>query len=75
MIAYALAGTMDFDFETEPLGTGPDDQPVFLRDIWPDAAEVQATIDSSINKDMFAKDYADVFAGDERWRSLPTPKG
>ena len=75
VIAYALAGTMDFDFETQPLGTGSDDEPVYLRDIWPAAADVQSTIDSSINEDMFTKDYADVFAGDERWRSLPTPEG
>ncbi len=75
VIAYALAGTMDFDFETEPLGTDPDGAPVFLRDIWPAAAQVQATIDSAIDRAMFTKDYADVFAGDERWRSLPTPQG
>jgi len=75
VIAYALAGTMDFDFATEPLGRDADGRPVFLADIWPDAAEVQATIDVSVTKEMFAADYADVFAGDERWRSLPTPEG
>ncbi|WP_199424209.1 aconitate hydratase [Actinotalea solisilvae] len=75
VIAYALAGTMDFDFENEPLGTTEQGEPVFLRDIWPAPAEVQATIDSSIDRDMFTADYADVFAGDERWRSLPTPEG
>jgi aconitate hydratase A / 2-methylisocitrate dehydratase len=75
VIAYALAGTMDFDFDAQPLGTGSDGEPVYLRDIWPSAAYVQTTIDSSINEEMFAKDYADVFAGDERWRSLPTPEG
>ncbi len=75
VVAYALAGTMDTDFETEPLGTDESGAPVFLRDIWPTAAEVQATIDSAIDRDMFAKDYADVFAGDDRWRSLPTPQG
>nr|MBA3907037.1 aconitate hydratase [Pseudonocardiales bacterium] len=75
VIAYALAGTMDFDFETQPLGTASDGAAVYLRDIWPTAADVQTTIDSSINQDMFTKDYADVFAGDERWRSLPTPEG
>ncbi len=75
VIAYALAGTMDFDFETQPLGTGPDGTEVYLRDIWPTAQDVQATIDSSITEEMFTKDYADVFAGDERWRSLPTPEG
>jgi aconitate hydratase len=75
VIAYALAGTMDFDFETEPLGTGSDGAPVYLRDIWPDAAEVQATIDSSIDTAMFDHQYSSVFEGDERWRSLPTPDG
>ena len=75
VIAYGLAGTMDFDFETQPLGTGPDGSEVYLRDIWPTAQDVQATIDSSITEEMFTKDYADVFAGDERWRSLPTPEG
>ena len=75
VIAYGLAGTMDFDFETQPLGTAPDGSEVYLRDIWPTARDVQATIDSSITEEMFTKDYADVFAGDERWRSLPTPEG
>ena len=75
VIAYALAGTMDFDFESEPLGTDPTGADVFLRDIWPDPADVEATIAASISKDMFIKDYADVFAGDERWQSLPTPEG
>jgi aconitate hydratase len=75
VIAYALAGTMDFDFESEPLGTGSDGAPVYLRDIWPDAAEVQATIDASIDTAMFDHQYSSVFEGDERWRSLPTPDG
>jgi aconitate hydratase len=75
VIAYALAGTMDFDFESQPLGQDADGNDVFLRDIWPSAADVQATIDNSINEDMFTRDYADVFAGDERWRALPTPEG
>ncbi|MBC7723212.1 MAG: aconitate hydratase [Burkholderiaceae bacterium] len=75
VIAYALAGSMNFDFEADALGTGTDGQDVFLRDIWPDAAEVQATIDSSIDTDMFTHEYAGVFDGDERWRSLPTPTG
>jgi aconitate hydratase len=75
VIAYGLAGTMDFDFESQPLGTSSDGEEIYLRDIWPSAAEVQTTIDSAINEEMFAKDYADVFAGDERWRSLPTPEG
>jgi aconitate hydratase len=75
VIAYALAGTMDFDFETDPLGQDTDGNNVFLKDIWPAADEVEKVIASSINKEMFTKDYADVFAGDERWQSLPTPEG
>jgi aconitate hydratase len=75
VIAYALAGTMDFDFETQPLGTGSDGTEVFLRDLWPSPADVQSTIDAAISQEMFTKDYADVFAGDERWTSLPTPEG
>ncbi|MDO5729916.1 MAG: aconitate hydratase AcnA [Actinomycetaceae bacterium] len=75
VIAYALAGTMDFDFDTEPLGQDKDGNDVFLTDIWPDPASVQQTIDATIDSEMFAKDYADVFAGDERWRSLETPDG
>jgi len=75
VIAYALAGTMEFDFDHEPLGRDADGTPVFLRDIWPSAEEVQATIDASIDRAMFEEDYADVFAGDEKWRSLQTPEG
>ena len=75
VIAYALAGSMNFDFETDSLGTGTDGTEVYLKDIWPDAAEVQATIDSSIDTAMFTHQYAGVFDGDERWRSLPTPTG
>jgi aconitate hydratase len=75
VIAYALAGSMNFDFETDALGTGSDGKDVFLADIWPDAAEVQSTIDSSIDTGMFTHEYAGVFDGDERWRSLPTPTG
>jgi aconitate hydratase len=75
VIAYALAGTMDFDFDAQPLGQDQQGNDVFLADVWPDAAEVQATIDSSIDTDMFLKQYASVFDGDDRWRSLPTPTG
>jgi aconitate hydratase len=75
VIAYALAGTMDFDFEKQPLGNGSDGNPVFLKDIWPDASEVQSTIDESIDREMFTHEYAGVFDGDARWKSLPTPKG
>ncbi|MFM1950506.1 MAG: aconitate hydratase AcnA, partial [Actinomycetota bacterium] len=75
VIAYSLAGTMDFDFETEPLGRDQQGADVYLRDIWPTPEEVQRTIDSSINSEMFTIQYASVFEGDEHWRSLPTPKG
>ncbi len=75
VIAYALAGTMDFDFENDSLGKGHDGNDVYLKDIWPSAEEVQQTIDSSINSDMFKSQYASVFDGDNRWRSLPTPEG
>ena len=75
VIAYALAGTMDFDFDTQPLGRDGQGRDVFLADIWPDPAEVQATIDATVDRDMFVSDYVDVFAGDERWRGLPTPEG
>ncbi|MEN2737431.1 aconitate hydratase AcnA [Microbacterium sp. X-17] len=75
VIAYALAGSMNFDFEVDPLGTDSDGNDIFLKDIWPDAAEVQQTIDSSINEGMFVTQYASVFEGDERWKSLATPTG
>ncbi len=75
VIAYALAGTMDFDFESEPLGVDTEGNEVFLADIWPEAEEVERTIAGSISRQMFTDDYADVFAGDERWQSLPTPEG
>ncbi|MCV7433982.1 aconitate hydratase [Mycolicibacterium bacteremicum] len=75
VIAYGIAGTMDFDFETDPLGQDTDGNDVFLKDIWPTSQEIQETIASSINRDMFTESYADVFAGDDRWRSLPTPEG
>ena len=75
VIAYALAGTMDFDFEKDALGTDSHGNEVFLKDIWPDSAEVQKTIDTSIDSDMYDHEYSSVFEGDDRWRSLPTPKG
>ena len=76
VIAYALAGTMDFDFAEQPLGTGSDGEPVYLQDIWPSAADVQS-VDrrGRSTRPCSPKGYADVFAGDERWRSLPTPEG
>ncbi|BBB42036.1 Probable aconitate hydratase ACN [Mycobacteroides abscessus subsp. abscessus] len=75
VIAYGIAGTMDFDFETDPLGKDHDGNDVFLKDIWPSASEIEETIASSINREMFTSSYADVFKGDERWRGLPTPEG
>ncbi len=75
VIAYALAGTMDFDFESDSLGEDADGNDIYLRDIWPTPDEVQKTIDSSISSDMFTHEYASVFEGDERWKSLPTPEG
>ncbi|MBV9515039.1 MAG: aconitate hydratase, partial [Mycobacteriaceae bacterium] len=75
VIAYALAGTMDFDFDNEPLGTDSEGNDVFLRDIWPSQKDITDTIASSINQEMFVKNYADVFKGDDRWRNLPTPSG
>jgi len=75
VIAYALAGTMNFDFATDPLGQDADGKDVYLADIWPTAAEVQKTIDSSIDTEMFVRQYASVFDGDERWKSIPTPVG
>ncbi|QYM62864.1 MULTISPECIES: aconitate hydratase AcnA [unclassified Microbacterium] len=73
VIAYALAGSMHFDFENDALGKGSDGQDVFLKDIWPTPDEVQEIVDSSISRDQFIKQYATVFDGDERWRNLPTP--
>ena len=75
VIAYSLAGTMDFDFDNDALGQDQSGNDVFLADIWPTPEEVQNTIDSSINSEMFTTQYASVFEGDERWKSLPTPKG
>lgn len=75
VVAYALAGSMDVDLNTEPLGIGSDGEPVFLKDIWPSPEEVAEVVNSSIGRDMFERDYADVFKGDDTWRSLPIPTG
>jgi aconitate hydratase len=75
VIAYALAGTMDFDFESEPLGKDDSGTDVYLKDIWPSQQDINDTIASAISTEMFTKNYADVFKGDERWRNLPTPSG
>ncbi|WP_370247586.1 aconitate hydratase AcnA [Nocardioides sp.] len=75
VVAYALAGSMKVDLFNDPIGTDTDGNDVFLKDIWPSPAEVEETIRGAVDSDMFADSYADVFAGDDRWRSLPTPEG
>jgi aconitate hydratase len=75
VIAYALAGTMNFDFENDSLGNDKEGNPVFLKDIWPTPTEVQQTMDSAIDRNMFTDRYAQVFEGDARWKGLPVPTG
>ena len=75
VVAYALTGTMDHDFEKDPIGKDSAGADVYLKDIWPTPAEVQAVVDSAISSEMFSKDYASVFDGDNRWKSLDTPTG
>jgi aconitate hydratase len=75
VVAYAIAGTMDHDFEKDALGKDTTGKDVFLKDIWPTPQEIQSVIDSSISSEMFKKDYATVFEGDHRWKSLATPTG
>jgi aconitate hydratase len=75
VVAYAIAGTMTIDMTTEPLGLDRGGQPVFLRDIWPSEREIQATMLTAVTSEMFRQQYADVFSGDERWRTLPVPTG
>ena len=75
VVAYALAGSMDIDITTEPLGTDESGNPVYLKDVWPTEAEIDEIVASSIGAEMFTDSYADVFAGDQQWQSLPTPEG
>jgi aconitate hydratase len=75
VVAYALAGTMDLDLTSEPLGQGSDGRPVYLSDLWPSPAEIDAVVRSAVAAEMFTRDYADVFAGDERWQDLDVPPG
>ena len=75
VVAYALAGRMDIDITTEPLGHDPDGEPVYLADIWPSPAEVQETIEAAIGRDMFLETYANVYEGEDAWRELPVPTG
>src|SRR5881396_3849080 len=75
VVAYALAGRIDLDLQQEPLGTGKDGKPVYLRDIWPTAQEVDSLVRASIKSAMFHKEYGEVFQGDQRWNGLPVPAG
>ena len=75
VVAYALAGTMDIDLANQALGTGADGEPVYLRDIWPSSQQIEEVVEGAIASEMFSRDYADVFAGDQRWQELPTPTG
>ncbi len=74
-VAYALAGTMDIDLYDDPLGEDSDGEPVYLKDIWPDSAEVADTVQEAVQSDMFRASYGEVFDGDERWNSLQVPTG
>jgi aconitate hydratase len=74
VVAYALAGRMDIDFATDPIGTGPKG-PIFLKDIWPSPLDVEREVLRSVRREMFEREYADVFTGDEGWRTLPVPTG
>ncbi len=75
VVAYALAGRIDIDLHQEPLGRGRDGQPVYLRDLWPSQEEIQRTVARAVRSEMFHRQYADVFAGDERWNALSVPEG
>jgi aconitate hydratase len=75
VVAFALAGTVRIDLDTEPLGTGEDGRPVFLRDIWPSPEEVSAVVAASVGSDLFEREYSRIFEGDEHWRNLPSPGG
>ncbi len=75
VVAYALAGTVDIDLTRDPLGTGDDGTPIYLRDLWPSAKEVGDLIASTVGPEMFARNYADVFAGDARWNAIASPEG
>jgi aconitate hydratase len=75
VVAYALAGTMDIDLQNEPLGTGRDGKPVFLRDLWPSQREITEAIEGAVSRELFTQRYADVFRGPEQWRTLVVPEG
>ncbi|MBI4546709.1 MAG: aconitate hydratase AcnA [Ignavibacteriae bacterium] len=75
VVAYALAGTMDIDIQTEPLGIGKNGKPVYLKDIWPSPREIEETIRLCVKSEMFSRQYSNVFEGDENWKNMPVPKG
>ena len=75
VVAYALAGSLNVDLTTEPLGTGRTAQPVYLKDLWPTEREIQQTMLASVSAEMFQQQYASVFDGDDSWRTLPVPTG
>ena len=75
VVAYALAGRMDIDFDTEPIGYDADDEPVMLSDIWPTSGEIKDVVAEAVRADMFTRSYADVFSGDERWKAIEVPEG
>jgi aconitate hydratase len=75
VVAYALAGRMDIDLDSEPIGQGSDGEDIFLRDLWPSSQEIEETVATALDGGMFRKQYADVFAGDELWQALPVPEG
>jgi aconitate hydratase len=75
VVAYALAGSMDVDLTTEPLGTGTDGEPVYLRDVWPDSEEIKQVVGESIRSEMYTRNYGEVFKGDERWNAVEVPEG
>jgi aconitate hydratase len=75
VVAYALAGRIDIDLDSEPLGHDPAGEPVYLRDVWPSQSEIDAAVRGAVRSEMFHRQYADVFTGDERWQSLPVPEG
>src|SRR5690606_17602795 len=75
VVAYALAGTLDLDLTSEPLGAGSDGKPVYLKDIWPSPSEIQQVIAGSVDAEMFKKSYSSVYAGDENWNAIKVPSG
>ncbi len=75
VVAYALAGRIDVDLYAEPLGKGRDGEPVFLKDVWPSQREIEETVRTAVRSEMFTRQYAEVFAGDERWNEMPVPEG